>query len=399
VAGTFAYAPAAGAVLGAGTQTLDVTFTPTDSTDYTSATASVQLVVNQATPTITWATPAAITYGTALSAGQLDATASVAGTFAYAPAAGAVLGAGTQTLNVTFTPTDTTDYTTATDSVSLTVNPEQSTTTLTSSANPSVYGQSITLTATVTAAYGTLTGSVIFMDGTTALGSASLSGGVATFSTSLTTVGTSKLTAVYSGDPDVDGSSSAVLSQTVNKAASQVALSSSSATSVYGQTVTFTATVSAASPGSGTPIGTVTFYNGAAELGTATLSGGVAKFSTSALAVGSHTIKATYSGDGNFTTSSKSITQTVKKDSTAVTASLGISSVTVTVKPVSPGSGTPTGTVTVKDATTGQTLGTAPLVDGTVTLTDLTLTPKHKITVSYGGDSDDLTSSTTLTVA
>ena len=68
----------------------------------------------QATPTITWASPASIVYGTALSAIQLDATANVPGTFAYSLAAGTVLGAGSQTLSVTFTPTDTTDYKTAT---------------------------------------------------------------------------------------------------------------------------------------------------------------------------------------------------------------------------------------------------------------------------------------------
>ena len=122
VAGTFAYTPVAGTVLKAGPQTLSVTLTPTDNTDYTTATKTVTLTITPATPTITWATPAAITYGTALSATQLDATASVAGTFAYTPAAGKVLGAGSQTLSVTFTPTDTTDYTTATKTVTLTVN-------------------------------------------------------------------------------------------------------------------------------------------------------------------------------------------------------------------------------------------------------------------------------------
>ena len=122
VAGTFAYTPAAGAVLTAGLQPLSVIFTPTDTTDYTTATATVILTVNKAAPVITWATSAAITYGTALSATQLDATASLQGTFVYTPAAGAVLPVGTQTLSVTFTPTDTTDYTTATANVSLTVN-------------------------------------------------------------------------------------------------------------------------------------------------------------------------------------------------------------------------------------------------------------------------------------
>ncbi len=122
VAGTFVYAPAAGTVLAAGTQTLSVTFTPTNTTDYSTATATVTLTVTQTVPVITWAAPAAITYGTALSATQLDATASVAGTFVYTPAAGTVLAAGTQTLSVTFTPTNTTDYNTATATVSLTVN-------------------------------------------------------------------------------------------------------------------------------------------------------------------------------------------------------------------------------------------------------------------------------------
>jgi len=122
VPGTFAYTPASGAVLGAGSQTLSATFTPTEATDYTTATATVPLLVSQATPTITWATPGAITYGTALGAAQLDATASVPGTFLYSPAAGTVLGAGVQTLSVSFTPTDTTDYATAKATVMLQVN-------------------------------------------------------------------------------------------------------------------------------------------------------------------------------------------------------------------------------------------------------------------------------------
>ena len=121
VTGIFVYSPAAGAILPVGTQTLTVTFTPTDTTDYTTATGSVTLVVNQATPVITWPTPASIPYGTALSSTQLDASSLVAGTFVYAPASGTLLTAGSHTLNVTFTPTDTTDYTTAMASVTLVV--------------------------------------------------------------------------------------------------------------------------------------------------------------------------------------------------------------------------------------------------------------------------------------
>lgn len=121
VAGTFLYSPASGAVLTAGTQTLSATFTPSDSTDYATVTVTAQLIVNKATPILTWPTPAPISYGTPLSSTQLDATASVPGTFLYTPAAGAILAAGTQTLSVTFTPTDSVDYNGASAQVSLQV--------------------------------------------------------------------------------------------------------------------------------------------------------------------------------------------------------------------------------------------------------------------------------------
>jgi len=204
VAGSFSYNFVPGTVLAAGTYTLTATFTPADTTDYSTASANVQLTVNaasltvtasspavvygsavpaitpsygafqngdtpaslttaplcttvytsaskvgsfpptncsgaadsnytisyvpgavtitQATPTLTWATPAAIPYGTALSAAQLSATSPVAGTFLYTPLAGTVLPAGSQSLSVSFIPTDSTDYTTATANVPLTVN-------------------------------------------------------------------------------------------------------------------------------------------------------------------------------------------------------------------------------------------------------------------------------------
>jgi hypothetical protein len=123
VAGTFAYAPAAGMVLDAGAQMLSVTFTPTDTNSYNSVNATVTLTVNKATPALNWPTPAAITYGTPLSATQLNATVGgVAGTFVYTPAAGTVLGAGSQNLSVTFIPTDATNYGTASTSVTQTVN-------------------------------------------------------------------------------------------------------------------------------------------------------------------------------------------------------------------------------------------------------------------------------------
>src|SRR6185436_4744317 len=123
VPGTFVYTPAAGEVLSAGAaHSLSVTFTPTDAANYTNATKAVAINVLKATPVITWAPPADIVYGTALSATQLNATTTVAGTFVYTPAASTVLSAGTaQSLSVTFTPTDAANYTPATASVSINV--------------------------------------------------------------------------------------------------------------------------------------------------------------------------------------------------------------------------------------------------------------------------------------
>ena len=74
------------------------------------------------TPTITWRNPDGIPYGTPLSATQLNATANVPGTFVYTPPAGTVLNAGTYTLHVNFTPTDTTSYSTASKDVTLKIN-------------------------------------------------------------------------------------------------------------------------------------------------------------------------------------------------------------------------------------------------------------------------------------
>jgi glucuronoarabinoxylan endo-1,4-beta-xylanase len=122
VPGSFVYTPALGNVPSAGSQPLSVAFTPTDTTDYNSATGSATLTVNKATPTITWS-PANLSAGTALTSAQLDASSGgVAGTFAYDPALGVVIGTvGSTTLDVTFTPTDTADYNNAIGSATLQV--------------------------------------------------------------------------------------------------------------------------------------------------------------------------------------------------------------------------------------------------------------------------------------
>jgi Flp pilus assembly CpaE family ATPase len=113
VAGSIVYLPGEGAVLGAGRHTPRAMFTPSDGANYNTAHATVPLVVTKAVPLLAWAAPEAIEYGTPLGEAELNATASVPGTFAYSPAAGSVLGEGQHTLSVTFTPIDGTNFTTA----------------------------------------------------------------------------------------------------------------------------------------------------------------------------------------------------------------------------------------------------------------------------------------------
>jgi hypothetical protein len=211
--GIFTYSPLSGTVLTAGSQTLSVSFVPTDTTDYTTpATATVQLQVNKANPTLAWATPAAITYGTALSGTQLNAVAtgvtgaSLPGVFTYSPLSGTVLTAGSQTLSVSFTPTDTTDYTTpATATVQLQVNKAAPAVALVSSLNPILLQNPVTYTATVSSAAGKPTGTVTFQDGGVALTactgvSVTTATGLASCAVTYTVTGTHSITALYNGD-------------------------------------------------------------------------------------------------------------------------------------------------------------------------------------------------------
>ncbi len=162
VPGAFAYSPAAGAILAAGTQTLRTNFTPNDTTNYTATSASVSLTVNKATPSISWSTPASILYGTNL-AGILNASAvfnssAVAGIFTYTstPAGGSasavsgstVLAAGSYTLTTNFTPADTVDYNAATATVALTVSSPAPVISQLTPAFTSVGGPAFTLTVT-----------------------------------------------------------------------------------------------------------------------------------------------------------------------------------------------------------------------------------------------------------
>ena len=213
---------------------------------------------------------------------------------------------------------------------------QAATTTVTSSVNPSLSGQSVTFTATVAGAAGSTpapTGTVTFLDGTNSLGSGALSAaGQATFATSSLSEGPHMITAVYSGDTNYAGSTSAVLTQVVNSASqvsSTVTLTSSANPSSPGQSVTFTATVTGPSGSTSTPTGSVTFFEGTTSLGTGPLNASaVASFSISTLAAGSDPVTAQYSGDANFSGSTSAVlTQTVA----AASFSLGVAPSTVSI--------------------------------------------------------------------
>jgi streptogramin lyase len=284
-----------------------------------------------------------------------------------------------------------------------TVTKASTSTALTSSANPVVFGQSVTFTATVSAispATGTPTGTVTFRDGATSIGSGTLASGTATLTSTTLTVGSHTITAVYGGNANFNSSTSAAITQTVNKAASSSTVVSSANPAVFGQAVTFTATVAAVAPGAGTPTGTVTFRDGTTSIGSGTLASGKATFTSSVLTVGSHSITVAYSGDANFNASSATrITQTISKADSSVTVTSSANpsvfgqpvTFSATVAAVSPGAGTPTGSVTFLDG--GVSIGTRTLASGKATFASSTLTVgSHTITVTYGGDANFNTS-------
>ncbi len=249
-------------------------------------------------------------------------------------------------------------------SVLQTVNKASTTTTATSSStnNTSTYGQSVTFTATVNGVNGgTATGIVTFSDGGVSIGTGSVSGNVATFSTTTLPAITHTIKAVYGGDTNLiaSGSGSGSVVQTVNQASTTTTVTSSSTnnTSTYGQSVTFTASVNGVNGGTAT--GVVTFSDGGASLGTGSVIGSnVATFSTTTLPATTHTITAVYGGDTNLIASgsgSGSVVQTVNKASTTTTVTAAT--------PSSPTYGTPvTFTATVAN--------TVPGITGTVTFSD-----------------------------
>ncbi|HWH12159.1 MAG TPA: Ig-like domain repeat protein [Solirubrobacteraceae bacterium] len=300
-----------------------------------------------------------------------------------------------------------------------TVNKAPTATTLTvAPASPSVFGQPVTFTATVSP--NDNGGTIAFKDGAGTIvgcGAQAVSGvsHQATCVTPALSVGSHTVSAVYSGDGNYLGSTSANLTYKVNKAATTTTLTVSPASpSVFGQPVTFTATVAPVAPGAGTPTGTVTFTDGGTTIAgcsarpLSATSPDTATCTTAALSVAGspHSIVATYGGDGSFLSSgSSALSYTVHKASTTTTVTASPASpstfgqpvtFTASVAPVAPGAGTPTGTVAF--TVDGTAVG-SPTLSGTShasVATSSLSAGSHTIGAAYSGDGSFLPSAGNL---
>ncbi len=270
------------------------------------------LVVNQALPSVAVNGPINITYGTPLTNSLLSGTASwtvngsnvtVPGTFSFTSAIGTLLSAGNgQSVSVTFTPTDSTDFATVATTVTVNVAALQPTVTI-SGPSSSVYGQSVAFTVAVNPPNGGIaTGSVVFFDGSKQIATATLSNGIASIASNTLTVGSHTITAQYLGDKNFGSASSTTsIPLTVARDSTSLAIVSSASPMPLGQAVTFTAQVSAAAPGTLIPgTGTVQFLIDGKAVGfPAVVNGGVATFTTSSLGFGTHSVSATYTDNAS----------------------------------------------------------------------------------------------------
>jgi Bacterial Ig-like domain (group 3) len=168
---------------------------------YLAATVAQSTTATKLATTVSWSTPAPIVYGTPLGATQLDATASVAGHFAYTPVSGSIQTAGSHTLSVKFTPTNSTDYAPSSGSVTLTVNKISTTTTITSTtpSAPNMH-ENFKVFFTVAAGYGKPTQSVTITSGGGPSCTGTLSAGKGSCTLNFPAAGPQTLTATYGGD-------------------------------------------------------------------------------------------------------------------------------------------------------------------------------------------------------
>jgi hypothetical protein len=330
--------------------------------------------------TLTAAASSGLPVSYAVIAGQ----ASINGNVVTIPNAGSVVVQANQAGNAQYAPATPVSQT-------ITVSQASTALVLTASNNPSSLGQALTFVATIMPQNGgQVTGTVSFANGSTSLGVASVSGNVATLSTSALSIGTHSISAVYSGDNNFIGSTAAPMPEVVNKAVTSASVTSSANPANAGQNVRFTVTVSSSGP---TPTGSVQFLKGTTVLGTVKLKSGTASYSTKTLPAGSNMISANYFGDFNNSGSNSAPVNefVLAATTTALTSSPNPSvygqpvmlSATVTS-----GSGSPADGETVTFKQGSSILGTGTLVGGVATFSTTTLGVGTKaVTAVYSGDS------------
>lgn len=303
-------------------------------------------------------------------------------------------------------------------SLTQTITKAATTITLASSVSPSSVGQTVTFTPTVSVTSpgaGTPTGTVELFEftlgqtcashvGAVALGSAAVGG---TINVSTLAAGNHSLTACYSGDADFAASGSATLTQSVNLVATALQLTSSVNPSVFGQSVTFTATLTANSAAlSGV---TITFHlssdcSGAAVASGTTNAAGQVTYTRADLTVGSHDICAKFAGNATYATDQDALAQQVNKAATSLALSTSNASVyfgasvtfTAVVSVTAPGAGTPTGSVNFYSSGScvspvgslgSGTLSSSGTNEATATLATSALNAgNYNILACYGGD-------------
>lgn len=272
--------------------------------------------------------------------------------------------------------------------------------TLVSAANPAVWHQPVSFTATVSVVApgsGKPTGTVTFLDGATTVGTGTLNAtGQVSLTTAALAVGNHSITARYAGSTSFNGSVSTVLPQAIVRAASATSLTAVPNPSVTGQPVVLTATVNVVAPATGTPTGVVSFAVGGTPLLVVPLNAArQAKMTVPPLSVGAAPFTATYGGDGNVAPStSPTLTGTINPGgTTTVVASAANPAVfgkpvtfTATVNVVAPAKGTPTGTVTFLDGATPLGMGTLNAARQATFTTDDLAVGARKISAAYAGD-------------
>jgi hypothetical protein len=310
------------------------------------------------------------------------------------------LAVGSHTIAASFTGTDGFADSSGT-SLPQVVGRASTITSATASPKIASYGQAMTLSASIASSAtgaGAPTGTVTFRDGSKSLGTVTLVGnGYATLAIATLGVGYHMLSASYSGDGHFNASASPALSVGVGTPTT-VKLISSPRGSVFGQPVTFTATL-ATLPAGATPKGMVAFREGTTVLAAqvSLSAAGQAVFSTAALGVGTHTITASYAGSGNFLPSSGSDVaspQVVGRDATAIAIAASPDpsthatavTFTATVGALAPGAGAPGGAVTFVEGTAVLGIG-AVSAGGRATFSTAALSSGyHSVSAAYAGD-------------